>query len=103
MTYQIKKTTGTYNARGTAIVKEVSEILMSSDDLLATMKFRYDNNLNMHFTGRNTVVKYSTVLEGREIFFDEMFLILEGQAAFDAVMNGTAPDQSEEHYVRAAA
>jgi hypothetical protein len=103
MTYQIKKTTGTYNARGTKFVKEVCEIVFESDDLFATMKFRYESGLKLHFTSKNTVVKYATINEdGREIFFDEMFLILEGQAAYNAVMDGSAPPQSEQQYVRAA-
>lgn len=103
MTYQVKKTSATYNARGTAYIVAVSEIVFESDDLFATMKFRYDNGLETHFPTANTVVTYATInAEGREIFFDEMFLILEGQAAYDAVMDGSAPPQSEEQYVRAA-
>ena len=104
MTYQIQKVTETYDARGMKVLKEVRETAFKSEDLFATMKFRYENGLKAKFPNKNTVVKYRmTNEEGREIFFWEMFLILEGQAAYDAVMDGTAPSQSFDEYVRARA
>jgi len=101
MTFSIIKVTKTYNKRGDVIATK-NETVFTSWIALETMAYRYANAKGGCFVSSNR--KAGVFLEtrdanGERIFFADLFKHIEGEEAFNDVMNGDAPSEVEAEYL----
>jgi hypothetical protein len=101
--FQVIEKTTFYTARGD-VRCETSSVVFESADPVECLAYRYQVSPNGHGVGEVTSrssVSVSTFREdGSRFPFDELFRMVEGQEAYDAVMNGEAPSQNEAAWLK---
>ena len=101
MTFSINKVTKTYNARGDVIATK-EETVFNSWSALASIAYRYENANGGHVVSvndREGVFLETKDANGDRVFFADLFKHIEGEEAFNDVMNGDAPSENEAEYI----
>lgn len=101
MTYRIVQIVDTYDRRGNIARSDKSEVF-SSDDVLETVRYRYSKSATgylISLTDNECVRLVTERVDGSVIDFSEIYRIVEGDAAYHAVLNGDAEPVSEEVWI----
>lgn len=98
--FEVRETTEFYTPRG-AISRTESRVVFTSECVIAATKYRYDNAKNGHTVklDRFSNITLRTFLDGKPFGFAQAFRLVEGDAAYQAVLDETAPAQCEETWV----
>jgi hypothetical protein len=102
--FTVIQTIRTYNRRGDVIRTDAAEVF-ASEDVLATVRYRYANARGGHIVDANDArsISLSTERDGQRIDFSEMFRLVEGDEAYNAVLEERAPAVAEETWIASKA
>jgi len=94
--FEVVETTRTFKVDG-SLKSETTRTVFTSTDPVECLRYRYakaDGGHSVSFI-RDVSVTLTTTRNGQAFGFADLFLLVEGQAAYDAVMNDEAPAQNE--------
>lgn len=102
--FSVIKKTETFNRRGD-VINTATALMFTSSDLVETVKFRYSVDptggycVTKAFAGMEKFVTMFTEHNGVKISFAEMYRIIEGDDAYNAVMDEIAPPVNEKEWI----
>jgi hypothetical protein len=99
--FTVRQITNTFNRRGDVIATS-TKVLFETPDALDSIRFRYSKSESGCWLGQITdheSNRMETLHNGVRVDFAELFRIIEGDSAYEAVLSGEADSVSEKEWL----